>query len=183
MTDTFSHFNNNKNFENLTFDIANNKVLANMGIQGGLKNVTVYRDSYFAACDPVSGWPGVWTAKDNSSFGSYTTVFVNRFLGISYDALNEKFSFAPLSVIGDFSWNDFPIGNQRFTVSCKYERGKVHASFQNPNQTGKHLEVMLPMSASAIIKVKVNGQILKVWQKVDDLEVPANGSVEIEILN
>jgi len=42
---------------------------------------------------------------------------------------------------------------------------------------------MLPMSASAIIKVKVNGQILKVWQKVDDLEVPANGSVEIEILN
>ena len=124
--------------------------------------------------------------------GSYTSVFVNRFFGISYDAVNEKFSFAPLSAIGDLSWNDFPIGNQRFSVSCKYDKGKVTANFQNPNQTAKHLEVILPIGISGKYKVKVNGQILKVWQKVDYLEgpaasfkteVPANGSVEFELLN
>ena len=63
---------------------------------------------------------------------------------------------------------------------------------QNPNQTGKPLELMLPISDSGKSLVKVNGQILKIWQKVDYLEgpaasfkteVPANGSVKIEILN
>lgn len=82
MGDTASQYNGDKDFKDLTFDISNNKVLANMSPQGMLKNITMYRDSYFANCGPVEGkpggWPGVWVAKDNSSFGPYCfTVQVN----------------------------------------------------------------------------------------------------------
>ena len=77
MGDTVSHFNSNKNFEALTFDISNNKALANVGIQGTIKNLTVFRDTYFANCSESSSltggsWPGVWAAKDNSSYGPYS---------------------------------------------------------------------------------------------------------------
>ena len=77
MGDTVSHFDKNKNFEALTFDISNNKVLANVGYQGTIKNLTVFRDTYFANCSGSSelaggSWPGVWTAKDNSSYGPYS---------------------------------------------------------------------------------------------------------------
>jgi len=76
MGDTVSHFNNNKDFEALTFDISNNKVLANVGVQGSIKSLTFYRDSYFVNCSQVAeitrrSWPGVWAAKDNSSYGPY----------------------------------------------------------------------------------------------------------------
>ena len=77
MGDTLSHFDKNKNFEALTFDISNNKILANVGVQGTIKNLTVFRDTYFANCSESSSltggsWPGVWTAKDNSSYGPYS---------------------------------------------------------------------------------------------------------------
>ena len=76
MGDSGSQYDKNHDFTHLTFDISNNKVLANMGIQGTLKNVTIYRDSYFANCGPKEGgeggWPGVWAGKDNSSFGPYS---------------------------------------------------------------------------------------------------------------
>jgi len=76
MGDTISHFNNNRDFEALTFDISNNKVLANVSLRGSVKNLTFYRDSYFANCSQVAevtkrSWPGVWAAKDNSSYGPY----------------------------------------------------------------------------------------------------------------
>jgi hypothetical protein len=76
MGDTVSHFNSNKDFEALTFDISNNKVLANVSLRGSIKSLTFYRDSYFANCSQVAevtkrSWPGVWAAKDNSSYGPY----------------------------------------------------------------------------------------------------------------
>jgi hypothetical protein len=78
MGDTVSQYNNNKDFKHLSFDISNNKVLANMGVQGTLKNISMYRNSYFANCGPKAGssggWPGVWVAKDNSSFGPYSFI-------------------------------------------------------------------------------------------------------------
>ncbi|MCX6328103.1 MAG: hypothetical protein NTZ85_01130 [Bacteroidia bacterium] len=88
MGDTVSHFDKNKNFEALTFDISNNKVLANIGVQGSIKSLTVYRDTYFANCTPTSGltdgsWPGVWAAKDNSSYGPYS--FTLDLNGQTYD--------------------------------------------------------------------------------------------------
>jgi hypothetical protein len=73
MGDLRSHYDANKEFEHLTFDTGNNKVLANVGVQGAIKTLTMYRDSYVAACS-LPGWPGVWTAKDSSSFGPYAFV-------------------------------------------------------------------------------------------------------------
>lgn len=69
--DSFSHFSSNQNFEHLTFDIGNNKVLANVGPAGELRFLTIYRDSYRGASHP-SGWSGVWTGKDSSSYGPYS---------------------------------------------------------------------------------------------------------------
>lgn len=69
--DAQSHFAANRDYTHLTFDIGNNKVLANLDHHGTLKTLTIYRDSYRAACQP-EGWSGVWTAKDSSSFGPYS---------------------------------------------------------------------------------------------------------------
>ncbi len=69
--DAQSHFSENKNFDHLTFDTGNNKVLANVGPLGELKFLTIYRESYRGASHP-SGWSGVWTAKDSSSYGPYS---------------------------------------------------------------------------------------------------------------
>jgi hypothetical protein len=66
MGDKASRFYDNLNFDDLTFDISNNKVLANVGVQGAVKNLTIYRDSYRVTGHPDS-LPGVWMAKDNSS--------------------------------------------------------------------------------------------------------------------
>jgi hypothetical protein len=71
MGDQASKYNENLDFEHLTFDVSNNKVLANVGVQGALKNLTIYRNSYRVAGYPAS-LPGVWMAKDNSSFGPYS---------------------------------------------------------------------------------------------------------------
>jgi hypothetical protein len=71
MGDPQSDFNANLDFEHLTFDISNNKVLANMTLNGTLKNVTIYRDSYRMTCAPGK-LNGVWTAKDNASYGPYS---------------------------------------------------------------------------------------------------------------
>ncbi len=56
--DAYSHFNGNRDFEHLTFDTGNNKVLVNMGPQGEIKFLTIYRDSYRGASYP-RGWSGV----------------------------------------------------------------------------------------------------------------------------
>ena len=71
MGDPGSRYAHNSDFEHLTFDISNNKVLANVGVQGELKSLTIYRDSYGVSGYPVS-LPGVWMAKDNSTFGPYS---------------------------------------------------------------------------------------------------------------
>jgi hypothetical protein len=69
--DPQSHFTADHDYTHLTYDIGNNKVLANLDHHGTLKALTIYRDSYRAACKP-DGWSGVWTAKDSSSFGPYS---------------------------------------------------------------------------------------------------------------
>jgi hypothetical protein len=56
----------------ITFDIGNNKTLANVSPNGTLKCLTIYRDSYRGCSIPLSDFPGVWLGKDCSSFGSYS---------------------------------------------------------------------------------------------------------------
>lgn len=50
----------------LTFDVANNKTLVNVHMNGSIKNVTVYNSSYYS--DNI---PGVWMCKDFREAGPY----------------------------------------------------------------------------------------------------------------
>jgi hypothetical protein len=228
MGDPVSYYSKTTDFDELTFDIGNAKCLANVNMLGVVKALTIYRDSYRARCDPSKGWPGVWLAKDNSSFGPYamrfsvsthnlicqpkvhaitwaekpmspledriptapgynkglafaddrdslfgehgyyteirrvtdtdgtvpwwpykkpepgnvrrshpgkagwfagvySVLFVDRFLGLRYDAPRQTLRFTPHPAIGDFAWTDFPMGRDRFSVS--YRQGV--ATFKN----------------------------------------------------
>ena len=63
----------------LTFDISNLRALGSMGEVGQLKAITIYRDSYRHCANPNRGFPGVWMAKDLSSYGPYFfTIDLNR---------------------------------------------------------------------------------------------------------
>ncbi len=65
--DPVSFFSKNVFDENLTFDIANNKVLANISLNGSIKHLSIYRSSYRVDCIP-----GVWVQKDFSNTGPYS---------------------------------------------------------------------------------------------------------------
>lgn len=69
--DPQSLMKNNSCLEHLTFDIGNNRCLANMGVNGTIKYLTIYRYTYRANESQSRGWPGVWLHKDFSCFGSY----------------------------------------------------------------------------------------------------------------
>ena len=90
MGDRKSRYCDNHDFEHLTFDISNNKVLANVGVQGELKSLTIYRDSYGVTGTPKN-LPGVWMAKDNSTFGPYS--YKLHLQGESYDLARVDWDF------------------------------------------------------------------------------------------
>jgi hypothetical protein len=43
-----SYMRNDDNVADITFDISNNKALANMDVNGAIKNLTIFRDTYRA---------------------------------------------------------------------------------------------------------------------------------------
>ena len=90
MGDRKSRYYGNHDFEHLTFDISNNKVLANVGVQGELKSLTIYRDSYGVTGHPQN-LPGVWMAKDNSTFGPYS--YKMHLQGRSFDLAKVDWDF------------------------------------------------------------------------------------------
>ena len=59
--------------------------------------------------------------------GVHSVLFVDRFLGLRYDAPRQTLRFTPHPAIGDFAWTDFPMGRDRFSVS--YRQGV--AAFKN----------------------------------------------------
>ena len=126
----------------ITFDIGNNKALANVGPNGVLKTLTIYRESYRACCNPNMGWPGVWVGKDNSSYGAY-------------DAPQQTLRFAPQTVIGDFAWTDYPLGADRFSLS--YRQGV--ATFKNSSGHPVLFEATVP-SPNTDSQLSVNGQLI-----------------------
>lgn len=52
--------------DRLSFDVSNNRVLANIGVHGDVTNLTFYRGSHFA-----DDMPGVWVHKDSSQSGPF----------------------------------------------------------------------------------------------------------------
>ncbi|MHA4809504.1 glycoside hydrolase family 125 protein [Flavitalea flava] len=119
MGDSVSQYDGNKNFKYLTFDISNNKVLANLGVQGTLKNISMYRNSYFANAGPKAGssggWPGVWAGKDNSSFGPYSFTLGIDGKKIDLDTVGWDFKTGLLDNL--FPITHFKAPNDRFTIS------------------------------------------------------------------
>lgn len=65
--------------EHLTFDISNNKILANVSLNGSIKYLSVYRRSY----EVDSIMPGVWWFKDFTKTGPYR--FVIEMDGETYE--------------------------------------------------------------------------------------------------
>ncbi len=70
--DPESHFASTTDRDKITFDVSNGTMLANMGANGALRTVSAYRNGYRAT---TTGWPGVWMAKDCSTYGSYAFTF------------------------------------------------------------------------------------------------------------
>lgn len=70
----------------LTFDVSNNKVLANLSLDGTLKHLTVYHGNYYS--DTI---PGVWVCKEYSSTGPFT--FGLMLNNDSVDITDEKRDF------------------------------------------------------------------------------------------
>ncbi|HYK88861.1 MAG TPA: hypothetical protein VE398_08830 [Acidobacteriota bacterium] len=113
MGDSASKYSNNLSFEHLTFDISNNKVLANMGVQGTLKNLTIYRGSYGVIGTP-SSLAGVWMAKDNTSFGPYS--FKLHIAEETYDLANVNWDFRTGLLDNIFPVTELRDPNGRFRV-------------------------------------------------------------------
>ena len=77
--DAESHFHDKQNVELLTFDIANNTMLANVGVQGVLSKLSSYHPTYRGS----SRLPGVWLTKDRLTYGPYA--YTLEIAGESYD--------------------------------------------------------------------------------------------------
>lgn len=112
--DPRSRFANNPDCRELTFDTGNNQVLANVGMHGEIKTLTIYRDSYRATCNPDAGWPGVWLAKDNSSFGPYS--YTLEAGGATNDLAKVNWDFHTGLLDNIFPLTELTDPHHRFTV-------------------------------------------------------------------
>jgi hypothetical protein len=91
----------------------------------------------------------------------------SRFLGVSYDAPRREIRFAPLAAMGNFSWQDFPIGNDRFGISYETGSSGIHATFENLNDHLVTIEATLPVgNLNPPFSVTANGQPVKQVQSV-----------------
>ena len=71
--DKESFMSNDTNLDELTFDIGNNRTLLNMDVNGTIKKMTLFRDTYRVNEGLQNGaWPGVWLHKDFMAFGEYS---------------------------------------------------------------------------------------------------------------
>lgn len=94
-----SFMQNDNNTADITFDISNNKVLANMDVNGALKGVTIFRETYRVNEKPEY-WPGVWLHKDFSAFGPYSfEIYINK----------QKCDFKGCKIKTGFLDNIFPV--------------------------------------------------------------------------
>jgi hypothetical protein len=87
--------------------------------------------------------------------GVFSVLFPANFLGIAYDAPQAEFRLAPLRALGAFTWSDFPIGSDRFSVSYRPD----NANFKNSTPHPVALEVSLP-AASPAARLLLDGQPL-----------------------
>jgi len=130
--------------------------------------------------------------KSGWAAGVVDLVIASRFLGVDYDAPRRDFRFHPTAAIVDFSWLNFPMGHDRFSVSCKQVHSGCLASFENHNDHLVKLEAALPAEGlRSPLQVTSNGRTLNgvtvgeyLGQKVAcvTLTVEAQESVELSVV-
>jgi hypothetical protein len=81
-----------------------------------------------------------WSASVNA------LLIQSRFLGISYDAPRRELRFKPLTATGNFTWQDFPEGNDRFDVSFAETTSCTSATIGNLNNHSVTLDATLPVA-------------------------------------
>jgi hypothetical protein len=98
--------------------------------------------------------------------GVHSAVFMSRFLGVSYDAPTRVFRFAPFMPSSDqFSWKDFPMGNDRFSLNYEKTAGAVRATLKNLNQHAVHLDAVLPVDGLGnSLSASINGHMVKLGE-------------------
>lgn len=89
----------------------------------------------------------------------YLGLFVPEFLGIKYDAPTRTLSFRPFSPSGDFTWEDFRMGYDVFSVGYKRTINEVTANVTNKNghNINLKLEILLDEKKKAK-EILVNGK-------------------------
>lgn len=131
--------------------------------------------------------------KSGWASGVVDLVITSRFLGVDYDAPRHDFRFHPMAAIGDFSWLNFPMGHDRFSVSCKKVHSGYLASFENHNDHFVKFEAALPAEGLRTpLQVTRNGRALNdvamgeyLGRRVVcvTLTVEAQESVELSVIN
>lgn len=131
--------------ERLTFDVSNNKVLANLDLRGTVKFFVTYRHSYPAD----SHLPGVWWHKDFTQTGPY-------FYSIQMDGENFDLDKIDVPVKVTLLCNLFPL------ILLKHEKAEIKLiAFAPISQDGRHRPpavfygMLLKNISSSLIKGKV----------------------------
>ncbi len=111
--DPTSFFSDRLPDEKLTFDLSNNKVLANVGMNGVLQQLTIYRSSYYA--DHI---PGVWVFKDFSTAGpfSFRINMEQEWIDLNEARCDWKTSLLDhIFPVTEFQWNGMSLTLLTFT--------------------------------------------------------------------
>jgi len=137
--------------------------------------------------EPFRGVPG----KSGWFAGVHSAVFVSRFLGLTYDAPKRTLRFAPFPPSSNFSWTDFPMGNDRFTLNYERTADVVRTTFKNQSSHSVRIETLLPIDGlEGPFAVSLNGNLVKNVRTVSYLggetvsisaDVTASGVVHLEI--
>jgi len=88
--------------------------------------------------------------------GAFSVLFPANFLGLDYDAPQREFHFSPLPAIGDFAWNDFPMGTDRFSVSLRQGTLTFKNSATHPVKFRTFSSPAIEVPAGKSVRLKVN---------------------------
>jgi hypothetical protein len=137
----------------LTFDVSNNAVLVNVGYDGSLKYVTVFRGDYRA--DPGKRWAGVWVYRDFTKYGPYS--FALRLGDTEVEPAHSELPYTS-SLLGNvFPITEFVCDGLSVTVltytpisrdGAVRPRGVVYGAFvRNDSDVQRSGSVVLPHTA------------------------------------
>jgi hypothetical protein len=129
---------------------------------------------------PIRAFAGIgkagWTA------GVFSTLFASRFLGVECDAPARRFHWRPSPVIGSFRWTDFPLGNDRFSVSWTPKSAAFRNGAAHP------LELVADLPAKPGARVSINGAeagstetVQTVWGQAARIVRPVKPGEEIRV--